>query len=249
MQLWVQAQRFVPLAAASLALAVISVWGRMTTQRKWREWLSKHLYAYWLENGHYRKLRFISGQHQTPEYRIAEDARVATDLPIDLTLGLLASFVTAITFINVLWAVGGNLVINAFGLILVIPGYLVIAVIVYSMVSTAAMLLIARHLTRVSEGYKRAEAELRSIGAHLRESGEGAALADGNNDGRLAIGTALDQVIAQWLALCWQLMRTTAVSQTNLLLTPVVALLLCTPKYLAGSIVSVKLSRQPRRST
>ena len=90
----------------------------MTMQRKWREWLSNHLYDYWLENGHYRRLRFMLGEHQTPEYRIAEDARVATDLPIDLVLGLLSSFLTAITFIGVLWTVGGDLVIDAFGLFL-----------------------------------------------------------------------------------------------------------------------------------
>ena len=58
-ELWAQALRFVPLAAASLALAIVSVWGRMTMQRKWREWLSSHLYDYWLENGRYRRLRFM----------------------------------------------------------------------------------------------------------------------------------------------------------------------------------------------
>jgi putative ATP-binding cassette transporter len=64
-------------------------------QRNWREWLSNHLYDYWLEKGHHRRLRFMSGDHQTPEYRIAEDTRVATDLPIDLVLGLLSSFLIA----------------------------------------------------------------------------------------------------------------------------------------------------------
>ena len=141
------------------------------------------------------------GDHQTPEYRIAEDARVATDLPIDLVLGLFSSFLTAVTFIGVLWSVGGDLVIDAFGLVLAIPGYLVIAVVVYSMLLTAAMMLIAHRLTRVMEDNKRAEAELRAIGAHLRESGEGTALPDGKKDGRRAIGAALEEVIAQWLAL------------------------------------------------
>jgi putative ATP-binding cassette transporter len=35
--LWAQAQLFVPLAAGSLVLALVSVWGRMTAQRNWRE--------------------------------------------------------------------------------------------------------------------------------------------------------------------------------------------------------------------
>ena len=235
-ELWAQALRFVALAAANVTLAITSVWGRMTMQRKWRAWLSNHLYDYWLENGHYRRLRFMLGDHQTPEYRIAEDARIATDLPIDLALGLLSSLLTAITFIGVLWSVGGSLAVNAFGLVLAIPGYLVFAVVLYSMSVTAAMMLIARRLTRVMQENKRAEAELRATGAHIRESGEGTALPDGKRGARRTIGAALDQVIAQWLALCWQLMRLTLVTQSNLLLAPIVGLLLCMPKYLAGTL-------------
>jgi ABC transporter transmembrane region 2 len=150
--------------------------------------------------------------HQTPEYRIAEDARVATDLPIDLVLGLLSALLTAITFIGVLWSVGDSLVISLDGLVVTVPGYLVIAVIVYSMLLSAATLLIARHLTRVLEENKRTEAELRSIGTHLRESGEGTALADGKKDGRHAIGAALKAVIEIWRIYCWQLMRLTLIT-------------------------------------
>jgi putative ATP-binding cassette transporter len=178
----------------------------------------------------------MSGEHQNPEYRIAEDARVATDLPIDLFLGLLSSSLTAMTFISVLWSVGGNLVINAFGVDLAIPGYLVIAVIVYSMLLTAAMILIAHRLTRVIQNNKRAEAELRSVGAHLRESGEGTATSDGKHNGRRMIRAALAEVIEQWVAYCWQLMRMTLVSHSNTLLTPVIGLLLCTPKFITGSM-------------
>jgi len=235
-ELWAQALRFVPLAVANVTLAITSVWGRMTMQRKWRAWLSNHLYDYWLENGHYRRLRFMLGDHQTPEYRIAEDARIATDVPIDLAVGLLSSLLTAITFIAVLWSVGGSLAVNAFGPIVAIPGYLVFAVVLYSMLVTAAMMLIASRLTRVMQENKRAEAELRATGAHIRESGEGTALPDSKKDTRRTIGAALDQVIARWLALCWQLMRLTLVTQSNLLLAPIVGLLLCMPKYLAGTL-------------
>jgi vitamin B12/bleomycin/antimicrobial peptide transport system ATP-binding/permease protein len=232
--LWIEALRFVPLAAASLFLTILSVWSRMTMQRTWREWLSNHLYDYWLENDRYVRLRFMSGDHQSPEFRIAEDARVATDLPIDLALGLLSAILTAITFIGILWSVGDSLVISLGSVAITVPGYLVIAVILYSMLLSAATLLIARHLTRVMEENKRSEAELRSIGTHLRESGEGTALADGRKDGRHTIGAALKAVIAIWRIYCWQLMRLTLITYTSLLITPIVGLLLCTPKYLQG---------------
>ena len=203
--LWEQALRFVPLAAASIFLAIVSVWGRMTMQRTWREWLSNHLYDYWLENDHYIRLRFVPGDHQTPEFRIAEDVRIATDLPIDLTIGLFSSFLTAITFIGVLWSVGDGLVISFSGFTFNIPGYLVMSVVVYSILLSAATLLIARHLVHVLEENKRNEAELRSIGTHLRETGEGTALEDGKKDGRQAVGSALKAVIAIWRTYCWQL--------------------------------------------
>lgn len=233
-ELWTQALLFVPLAGASLFLAILSVWSRMTMQRTWREWLSNHLYDYWLQNDRYVRLRFMAGDHQMPEYRIAEDAKVATDLPIDLVLGLFNSLLTAATFIGVLWSVGDSLVLNLGGLSVAVPGYLVIAVIVYSILLSGSTLLIGRHLTRVLEENKRTEAELRSIGTHLRESGEGIALADGKKDGRHALGAALKAVIAIWRIYCWQLMRLTLITYTSLLMTPVIGLLLCTPKYLAG---------------
>jgi putative ATP-binding cassette transporter len=235
-QLWRQALQFLPLIAGSLTLAILSVWVRMTIQRRWRAWLSKHLYDYWLENERRSRLRFMLGDHQTPEYRIAEDARVATDLPIDLTLGLFSSFLTAITFIGVLWSVGGDLVLDGDGLSLAIPGYLVAAVITYSVLLTAAMMLIGRHLTRVITENKRAEANLRAVGAQLRQTGETPAPAAGRRDGHPAITRALDEVIAQWRALCWQLMRMTLITHTNSLLTPVIGLLLCLPKYLTGAM-------------
>jgi vitamin B12/bleomycin/antimicrobial peptide transport system ATP-binding/permease protein len=234
--LWTQALRFVPLAAASIFLTILSVWGRMTMQRIWREWLSNHLYDYWLENDRYIRLRFMPGDHQTAEFRIAEDARIATDLPIDLMIGLFSSFLTAITFIGVLWSVGDGLIVSFSGLMVTIPGYLVISVVLYSMLLSAATLLIARHLTHVMEESKRSEAELRSIGTHLRESGEGTALADGKKDGRQAVGAALRAVIGIWRIYCWQLMRLTVITYSSLLITPVVGLLLCTPKYLEGAM-------------
>jgi putative ATP-binding cassette transporter len=231
-ELWTQALRFVPLATASLTLTVFSVWARMTMQRSWREWLSNHLYDYWLQDGRYIRLGSAAADHQTPEYRIAEDARLATDLPVDLVLGLVQSLLNAVTFIGILWSVGDGLPIDLGGFVLNIPGYLVIAVIVYSALLSASIFLIASHLTRVIEENKRTEAELRSIGTHLRESGEGTALPDGKKDARHVIGASLKAVIAIWRIYMWQLMRMTVVTYSSLLITPVIGLLLCVPKYL-----------------
>src|SRR5512138_2409873 len=95
-ELLAQVLLLIPLCAASIALAVGSVWGRMTVQRNWREWLTTHVIAYWIDRDRYARLAQIEGEHQIPEYRIAEDVRTATDAPIDFALGLLSSLLTAI---------------------------------------------------------------------------------------------------------------------------------------------------------
>jgi putative ATP-binding cassette transporter len=201
-------------------------------QRRWRAWLSNHLYDYWLKDDRYIRLGSAAAEHQAPEYRIAEDARIATDLPVDLVLGLFQSLLNAVTFIGILWSVGDSLPVDFRGFVITIPGYLVIAVIVYSGLLSAGIVLIARHLTRVLEENKRTEAELRSVGTHLRESGEGKAVPDGRKDARQLIGAALKAVIAIWRVYMWQLMRMTVVTYSSLLITPVIGLLLCVPKYL-----------------
>jgi putative ATP-binding cassette transporter len=232
---WTQAKIFFPLVVCSIAVAMISIWGRMTMQRKWRQWLSKRLFDYWLGDGQSRRL-IMSKEAQTPEYRIAEDARIATEAPVDLVLGLFTSFITAATFIGVLWTIGDALAVNAFGLTFVVPRYLVIAVVVYSILLMLATIIVGRHFESVIEGKNQAEAQLRSIGAHLRETSEGTAVPDGKTDGRRQVARALDRVIARWLEICWQFVRLTFISQMNLVLTPVIALLLCMPKYLEGSM-------------
>ncbi|WP_298885245.1 SbmA/BacA-like family transporter [uncultured Bradyrhizobium sp.] len=236
-ELLTQAIRLLPLVAASLSLALFSVWGRMTLQRKWRAWLSSELYRRWLEQDRFIRLNRVTGDYQAPEYRIAEDGRLATDLPVDLILGLASSLLTAATFIGILWMVGGSLDVDAAGRTLTIPGYLVIAVVVYSIMVSAMTMLIGGRLTQVLEENKWAEAQLRAVGTHVREGGENGAPGASGEDGMRTIFPALEAVIATWLNYCWQLIRLTVVSHTNSLLAPVIGLLLCTPKYVAGTML------------
>jgi len=231
-----QALFFLPLAGASVVMAIVSVWARMTTQRRWRAWLTRHLIDRWLANDLFRRLQFTLGEDRNPEYRIAEDARVATDAPVTLTFGFLSAVLSAGIFIGILWNVGGDLTVGIFGYALTVPKYLVIAVTVYSVLLTLAMTLIGRRLVLVIAGKNAAEAQFRSIGSNLRESGKLTPIPRGETEQHRTLSAALDDVIDRWRSLCFQLMRTTLVSQGNLLLAPVIAWVLCAPKYLVGTM-------------
>ncbi|SKA12431.1 ABC transporter transmembrane region 2 [Enhydrobacter aerosaccus] len=231
-QIWHQARVLAALAASSVTLAIIAVWGRMTFQRLWRDWLTHQLITSWLADQRYQRLGFVNGQRQNPEYRITEDARLATDAPIDLVVGLLSSVLAASVFIVVLWNVGGALEIRIWGGTIAVPGYLVIASVVYASTTTLGMMVIGRNMVEVIENKNQAEADFKYVVARVNTR---ATLAPQPEDASI-LATAQTEVIHQWKRLCGQHMRTTLVSHGNTLLAPVVGLLFCAPNYVAGTV-------------
>lgn len=236
--LWMQAELLVPLATGSVLIAVTSVWARMTTQRNWREFLLRHVADYWLSQGRFRRLDYTAPGVENPEYRISENVRIATDSPIDLVMALLSSALTAATFLSILWSIGGTLSFEAFGSAWSIPGYLVVGVIVYSTVFSGLMMLVGRNLSPAIERQLQAEAELRAAAHALRQenSDETQQSSAEEAEERDTFWKATHVVLQRWRNLLWELVRTTMVSQSNFLLAPIVAWLLCAPKFVAGTM-------------
>lgn len=234
--LWTQALLFVPLAVASSLLAAASVWGRMTTQRKWREYLLRKVAEYWLTDQRASRLDYAAHGCENPEYRVSEDIRIATDAPIDIVMALLASVLTAITFLSVLWNIGGALRFDVAGIAWSIPGYLVIGVVVYSALFSSMMMLVGHDLGSAVEREIQAEAELRAAADVLRRRGNGIGPSGADTGERRTFWIAVHVVLVRWRNLLWQLVRTTLVSHANFLLAPIVAWFLCLPNFLTGAM-------------
>src|SRR5258708_34484540 len=83
----------------------------MTPQRRWREWLTNQLVNRWFKNGRYYHLNLVSGGPGNPEYRVADDIRIATESPVDFATGMITAVLSATTFIVILWTIGGTLTI------------------------------------------------------------------------------------------------------------------------------------------
>jgi putative ATP-binding cassette transporter len=227
---------FFPLAIGSVALSVAQVYARMGIQRRWRAWLTNSVVSRWLTNGRYYQLNLVSGDHKNPEYRIAEDLRIATDSPVDFSAGVTSAFLSASTFIVVLWTIGGALTITVGGSAVTIPGFLVIAAVLYAAFASGSITLIGRRFVQISEDKNQAEAEYRYTLTRVRENGESIALLGGEDEERDGIDKTVTAVLRQWARLAGQHMRTTLVSQGSSLIAPVVPVLLCAPKFLDGSM-------------
>ncbi len=227
---------FFPLAGASVIFGMTNVWVRMTTQRRWRAWVSDAVITRWLKNGRYYQLNLVSGDHQNPEGRLTEDLRVSTDAPVDFAVGVLQAALSAVTFIAVLWTIGGALSLTVGGVAVTIPGFLVIAAVLYSTLASGAMTLVGRKFVSVSEAKNQAEADYRYQLTRVRENGESIALLGGEEEERAGIDRSLTGVLWRWRELCHQYMKTTIVSQGSSIIAPVIPIILCAPKFLDGSM-------------
>jgi len=199
-------------------------------------WLSDHALDRWLKNGRYYQLNLVSGDHQNPEGRLTEDLRVATDAPIDFAVGVSTATLSALTFIAVLWTIGGALTIPLGSNTITIPGFLVIAAVVYAVIASGAMAIVGRRFVAVSEAKNQAEADYRYNLTRVRENGESIALLGGEEEERAGLNRSFIEVLRKWRAMCTQHMRTTVVSQGSAIIAPVLPIILCAPKFLDGAM-------------
>ncbi len=101
-QLW----RFSYLAFTFIAVAIYRIYLTQSLQMRWRMWLTRQYMDRWLQHQAYYRIE-QTGTADNPDQRIAEDLNLLTSATLSLTLGLLSSVVTLVSFIGILWSVSG----------------------------------------------------------------------------------------------------------------------------------------------
>ncbi len=223
---------FAILAVASSAISVAQLIARMKLQVYWRRWLSERLAVRWLGDQRFYRLSIAAPDMDAPEFRIAEDARVATEPVVDFGSGIMNAVLTAVVFFGVLWTVGGSA--DVFGVN--VPGFMVFAAILYSGLMSGSMVLFGRPLISRIEDKNAAEARLRTEMGRVRENAESIALIGGEADETRGLRLTLDTLVAAWNRQIAQLARMTWLMGSNWAVAPVFPLLLEAPNYLAGTM-------------
>jgi putative ATP-binding cassette transporter len=227
---------FFPLILVSVLIGGTATWAKMTLQRLWREWLTAQVLDRWLAKGRHYQLKFIPGDHANPEGRLTEDLRMACDAPVEFAVGVFSALLSAITFIGVLWFIGGTLTLQLGGTIIDVPGFLVVAAVIYAALASGSMVSIARGFATISENKNQTEAEYRFALTRFHENGESIAILGGESEERSGLDASFHAVLEQWRLLMRQYIRTTVVSTASNGIAPIVPILLCAPKYVAGTM-------------
>ena len=221
---------FAVLAVASSFVAVYQLVARVKLQVYWRQWLTRRLAERWLADQRFYRLTIVAPDLDAPEFRIAEDARVATEPVVEFGAGIMNAVLTAFVFFGVLWTVGGTA--NLFGS--EIPGFMVIAAVFYSGLMTGSMVLFGRPLIRRIEEKNAAEAHLRIVMGRVRENAESIAMLGGEADETRGLTTTLQLLVDAWMRQMRQVARMTWLMGSNWAVAPIFPLLLEAPNYLAG---------------
>lgn len=220
--------------AAGLGVAILI--SRETLQVHWRRWLTTRLIDLWIANRRFYRLSQSGFEPANPEYRIADDVRWATEPVVDFAIGLLSAVITIITFIGILWQIGGAINVEIAGTALRIPAYLVLAAIVYAIIVSGLMLYFGQPLPGRVVERNEAEAKLRFGLMRLRDRGAEIARTSSEAHERAALMGIYDSLVLRWLAMIRRRGHLTWLTNGNGALVPVVPLLLAAPKYLSGEM-------------
>ncbi len=223
---------FLGLTFAAALAAVCMVLARMRLQVRWREWLTAQLSQQWLAEQRFYRLNIAAPEIDAPEYRMAEDSRIATEPIVDFIIGLSNAGLMAAAFIGVLWSVGGSISVGGF----TIPGYMVLGSVAYALIASFSMARVGRPLIDKVETKNASEAHLRFELSRIRENAESIALIGGEDDERASIRRTLRRLVTHWMEVIRQQARMTWLINANGTLAPVVPLLLGAPKYLSGEL-------------
>lgn len=217
-------------------LGVVILVSRETFQVHWRQWVTARLADSWVGQRRFFRLSLSGYEPANPEYRIADDVRWATEPVVDFAIGLLSAVITIITFIEILWQIGGALTLRSGDAAIVIPAYLVLAAIVYAILVSLLVTIVGRRLPSLIAARNEGEARLRFSLMRIRDHGETIALARTEAGERRAVAHTYDGLVGRWLAMIRQRGRLTWITNGSGALVPVVPLLLAAPKYLSGEM-------------
>ena len=204
---WQQLGRFAYLAFAFIIIAVYKFYLTQLLQVRWRAWMTGHYLERWLANHAFYSLELarFSGDSSkaadNPDQRIQEDINQFTNFTVSLSMGLLNSVVTLLSFVGILWGLSGAFAFTLGGSSYNIPGFMVWMALLYCVVGSVITHYIGRSQIRLNFMQQRFEADFRHHMVRVREYSESIALDKGEAVERLQLDGRFSKVLQNFLLL------------------------------------------------
>ena len=167
---------FCILAGLFIAISVYALYLSQMLRLRWRRWLTRKYLGAWLGNRAYYQLQ-LQNTTDNPDQRISEDLNLFATYVLNLSIGLLTSVVSLVSFLVILWGLSGPAELPlGHGITLHIPAYLVWVALICAGAGTWLTIKIGRPLVPLNFDQQRFEADFRFSLVRLRENAENVAL-------------------------------------------------------------------------
>lgn len=205
---WEQLGRFTYLAFIFIVIAVYKFYLTQLLEMRWRAWMTGHYLQRWLSDQVFYRMELArfsatdtAAPPDNPDQRIQEDINQFTGLTIGLTMGLLNSVVTLVSFVGILWSLSGSFAFSMQGHAFIIPGFMVWMALLYCIAGSVITHYIGRPQIGLNFQQQRVEAEFRHRMVRVREYSESIAMDRGEAVERQQVGARFGAVLANYLAL------------------------------------------------
>ena len=237
-QFWRQLGIFGVLAVLFIVVAVYSLYLRQILHIRWRRWLTDRFLRNWLGNQSYYRLQLNQlTTPDNPDQRISDDLDRFATITLALSLGLLSSFVTLVSFLSILWTLSGALTIPlGGGAAIHIPGYMVFAALIYAVGGTLLTRWIGYPLIQLNFDQQRYEADFRFSMVRLRENAENVAFYGGEARELDSFQARFARIIANWWGIIKRRKKLTWFTTGYTQLAIIFPLMVAAPRYFAKAI-------------
>jgi putative ATP-binding cassette transporter len=227
---------FSVLAAIFVALAVYQLYLNQWLQIRWRRWMTRAYLDHWMAGSNHYRMQLLGDAADNPDQRITEDVRSFIEATLNIGLQLLSSLVTLFSFMIILWGLSREAPFHLFGMDYTIPGYLLWAALIYSVIGTVLTHLIGRALIALNFQQQRYEADFRFSLVRVRENSEQIALLAGEPAERDRLLLRFGNVISNWMAIMSRQKKLTLFTASYSQAAVVFPYVMVSPAYFAGAV-------------
>ncbi|KDB06617.1 ABC transporter domain-containing protein [Burkholderia sp. lig30] len=224
-------------SALAFAFIILAVYGRYLRQLlgfRWRQWLTERFLGEWLgDRAFYRIERDRLADN--PDQRITDDLQSFATTTLALSLDLLSTVVTLVSFITILWSLAGALAFSLGGTPIEIPGYMVWAAALYAVGGSLVIQKVGHPLVSINYQQQRVEADFRFGLIRVRENAEQIAFYDGEATENRNAQSLFVRIRDNWWRVMKYTKRLTFVLSFYGQIAIIFPLVVAAPRYFAGA--------------
>jgi len=227
---------FCALATVLVALQVYQLYLNQWLQIRWRSWMTNKYLAEWMHDANHYRMQLQGDAADNPDQRMSDDVKLFVSQTLALGVGLLSSIVSLASFVVILWGLSAAAPLVLYGIDFTIPGYLVLAALIYAIFGTALTQWIGSPLVNLDFNQQRLEADFRFNLVRVRENSEQIALLKGEPAERERLSERFSRVIGNWYGIMSRTKRLTAFTQSYAQAAVIIPFALVSPAYFANKI-------------